>query len=115
MGHGFGKDQFLHYAGALAKKYGRQFKNGKPSHKWWRLYNKRNNRLSLRQLQGTSSTRHKCMDTVNVANYFLALEGELEAKQLTLCPSRIWNMDKPGLTLDHKPRKVVAAKGAKHL
>ena len=39
----------------------------------------------------------------------------MSAKELTLLPPRIWNMDEMGLTMDHHPRKVVAATGAKHL
>jgi hypothetical protein len=115
MGYGVGKVQFMQYAGALASKYGRQFKRGTPSQKWWRLFRCRNGRLSLRQPEATSTIRHKCMETVRVAKYFVALEGELLDKQLMLAPSRVWNMDETGLTLDHKPRKVVAATGIKHL
>ena len=115
MGYGFGKQQFLKYAAALATKYGRNFKKSTPSQKWWTLYNKRNKRLSLRQPEGTSSIRHRCMDPLKIAKYFVELEEELTAKGLALSPSCIWNMDETGLTLDHKPKKVVAATGAKHL
>ena len=116
MGYGFGKRQFLNYAGALANKYGRKFKKGVPSHQWWYLYKRRNhNRLSLRQPEGTSSIRHRCMEPAKVAGYFVALEGELSSNELMMSPSRIWNMDETGLSMDHKPRKVVAATGSRHL
>jgi len=35
MGIGFGKAQFLKYAGSLAKKHKTSFKKGMPSNRWW--------------------------------------------------------------------------------
>ena len=55
------------------------------------------------------------MDPIKVARYFAALEDEMSAKELTLSPARIWKIDETGLTMDHRPRKVVATTGAKHL
>ena len=55
------------------------------------------------------------MDPIKVAQYFAALEDEMSAKELTLSPARIWNIDETGLTMDHRPRKVMATTGAKHL
>lgn len=54
------------------------------------VYNNRNNGLSLHQPEGTSTIRHGCMDPVRVAQYFIALENELSAKQLTLAPSFVY-------------------------
>ena len=99
MGYGFGKSQFMQYAAALGNKHGRGFKRDRPSQKWWFLYNRRNKRLSLRQSEGTSTIRHKCMEPLKVAKYFVALESELASKELLAAPSRIWNMDETGLTL----------------
>ena len=67
MGYGFRKRQFLKYAGALGKKHGHNFMNGVPLHKWWRLFNKCNGKLSLRQPKGTSIIRHRRMDPITVA------------------------------------------------
>nr|XP_012562493.2 uncharacterized protein LOC105847450 [Hydra vulgaris] len=112
MGIGFGKEQFLVYAGKLAKKYGNSFKNGKPSNKWWRLLNNRHNKkVTLRQPESTASVRHQCMNLIKVANYFTALKEVIKDCQ----PEVIWNMDETGLQLDFKAHKIVAAKGTKYL
>ena len=115
MGFGFGRSQFFKHAGDLSKKRGKSFKTGVPSNQWWRLFRKRNPRIVLRQPEATSTVRHKCMDPVKVAKYFVALERELAALNLTNRPQCIWNMDETGMSLEHKPQKVVASKGSKHL
>ena len=115
MRYGFGKSQFMQYAAALGNKHGRGFKRGRPSQQWWFLYNRRNKRLSLRQSEVTSTIRHKCLELFKVPKYFVALESELASKELLAALSRIWNMDETGLTLEHKPRKIVAAKGVQSI
>ena len=116
MGIGFGKAQFLQYAGSLAKKHKTSFMKGTPSNRWWRLVNRRHaGKIALRQPEGTASVRHQCMDTVKVAKYFAALKEVLSSSELLDKPERLWNMDETGLQLDVKPKKVVAKKGSKHL
>ena len=54
------------------------------------------------------------MDPLKVAKYFVALVGQLTS-HLQAKPSCIWNMDETGLSLEHKPQKVIAARETKHL
>ena len=116
MGIGFGKAQFLKYAGSLAKKHKTSFKKGMPSNRWWRLVKRRHaGKVTLRQPEGTASVRHQCMDAVKVGKYFAALKDVLSSSELLDKPDRLWNMDETGLQLDVKPTKVVAKKGSKHL
>ena len=115
MGYGFGKQQFIMYAGALATKYGKKFRNNVPCQQWWYRFSKRHGRLRLRQPEGTSTVRHNCMEPIKIVKYFVSLEEELTKLNVLNKPELIWNMDETGLSLEHKPRKVVAAKGIKHL
>lgn len=116
MGIGFGKSQFLKYAGKLAKKHKRGFKRETPSNRWWRLVKSRHaGKLTLRQPEGTASVREQCMDPVKVAKYFTALKQVMEESDLLDKPNNLWNMDETGLQLDVKPKKVATEKGTKHL
>lgn len=115
MGIGFGKRQFLQYAGDFAKKHRVNFKNGRPTKRWWSGMKRRHERLRLRQPEGTAAVRHQCMDAVKVRKYFSTLKSVLDANNLLEKPHSIWNMDETGVQLDHKPGKIIAAKGTKYL
>jgi len=115
MGIGFGRKQFLRYAGDFAQKHKISFKNGRPSLKWWGCLKKRHKRLRLRQPEGTAAIRHQCMDHAKVHKYFACLKSIMDASNLHVKPASIWNMDETGVQLDHKPGKIVAERGSKYL
>jgi len=115
MGIGFGRRQFLKYAGNYAMKYQITFKNGHPSLKWWRNFKSRHLRLCLRQPEGTAAIRHQCMDEEKVMKYFTCLKTVMDTADLHLKPHCIWNMDETGVQLDRKPGRICAARGSKYL
>jgi hypothetical protein len=119
LGIGFGKRQFMKYASSLSKKYKVFFKKDVPSNKWWRLFKRRHkDKVVLRQPEGTAAIRHQCMDPVKVSKYFFALKSVFSLPGMpdsNTLRTRIWNMDETGLQLDVKPKKVVAARGTRHL
>ena len=115
MGIGFGRRQLLSYAGKFAAKHKVQFKHGIPSKQWWGGLKKRHARVTLRQPEGTAAIRHQCMERTKVDKYFSALKAVLDEHNLHVKPTSIWNMDETGLQLDHKPPKVIATKGTRHL
>ena len=82
LGIGFGKRQFLQYAGSLAQKRKLKFKCEKPSQKWWRLLKKRHPLLTRRKPEGTASIRHRQMNKVYVGKYFSALKDVMDANNL---------------------------------
>jgi len=55
------------------------------------------------------------MQKAKVNKYFAVLKAVLDKSNLHVKPSTIWNMDESGLQLDHRPPKVIAAKGNKYL
>lgn len=115
LGVGFGKKQFLDYAGQLARKHKIKLKRLTPSEKWWRLMKKRNKCIRLRRPEGTAAVRHICMDKTKFEKYFFALKELLMKTCLMNSPHCIWNMDETGMQLEHKPHRVIARKGTKYL
>jgi len=115
LGIGFGRKQFLKYAGNYAKKYKLTFKNGNPSLKWWHGFKSRHKRLCLRQPEGTAAIRHQCMDATKVEKYFACLKTIIDTDSLHIKPECIWNMDETGVQLDHRPGLICAEKGTKYL
>jgi len=113
LGIGFGKRPFLKYAQQFLEKSGGVFVGGLPTDRWWAGMRRRHPELSLRQPEGTSSVRHKCMEVTKVAKYFRVIQQVIE--QNNLPPDSVWNMDETGVQLEHKPGKVVARKGTKYL
>jgi len=115
IGIGFGRRQFIKYAGSLAVKHKMHFKRGCPSNRWWRSMKKRHESLTLRKPEGTAAVRHQFMDAVKVSKYFEAVTTIMDNCSLQCKPQNIWNMDETGVQLDYTPGKVVAGKGAKYL
>jgi hypothetical protein len=55
------------------------------------------------------------MNPVHVAKYFKTLKEVLSQHKLEGVPERFWNMDETGMVLEHKPTKIIACRGSKHL
>ncbi|XP_065643706.1 uncharacterized protein LOC136075183 isoform X2 [Hydra vulgaris] len=115
MGIGFGRRQFMKYAGDIARKRGIPFKNGLPSKKWWSLLKKRHLTLRLRVPEGTAAIRHQCMDKEKVSIYFNALKQVMDEMGLYCKPHCVWNMDETGLQLQHTPDKVVTKSCSRYI
>ena len=67
-------------------------------------------RLSLRKADSLGQAHANAVTSANLAEYFSVLEETLQEHNLMNCPSRIFNMDESGITLDHKPSKVITLK-----
>ena len=76
---------------------------------------KRHKDISMRKPEGTASIRHQLMNQNYVAKYFRALKEVFDEYKLERFPKRIWNMDETGMVLEHKPSKILARRGSKHL
>ena len=73
----------------------------------------RHPKLSLRSPETTSSGRGTSFNKANVAAFHKNLKSLYEGYKFT--PNRIYNYDETGVTVVHKPPKVVAAKGTKQV
>lgn len=114
LGIGFSKSNFLRSAGAMAESRGLRFKHGKPSDMWCCRFKARHDTFSLRSPEATASVRFDAMTRQRMACYFHEIGNIIQSPNLKDHPSRrIWNMDETGITMSHKPNKVLAKKGAK--
>ena len=82
---------------------------------WYRRLKGRNTSFSLRAPEAKETVTHDAMSRVRLANYFSELKNVFELHNFASFPERIWNMDKTGLNVAHKPRQVIAKKGAKSI
>lgn len=80
---------------------------------WWRRLKQRHENCSLRTAEATASSRRNAITRERIFQYFNNLQSTYDRYGLHNYPSRIWNMDETGVTLAHKPPKILAAKVAK--
>lgn len=113
LGVGYSKHNFLRCASELAKRRGAKFKRSLPSEMWWRRLKRRSPEFTLRTPESTSALRHQGMTRQRIQNFFAVLNDVYSSQQLHCKPMSIWNMDETGITMSHKPGKVLAQRGAK--
>ena len=70
--------------------------------------------MSLRQAEPLSYARAMANDPMVIEQYFNLLEDTIQSNGLTQRPGQIFNCDETGLSLSHKPPKVVVKAGQKH-
>ena len=78
---------------------------------WLRGLLDRHPNISIREPQGTSLSRAQGFTDEKVKVFFGVYKNLLAEKEIV--PSRIWNMDETGISVAHKPGKIIATKGAK--
>ena len=80
---------------------------------WLRGFLARYPSLSIREPQGTSLARVLGFTRSKVNEFFTICKDLLATTHAT--PSRIWNMDETGISVVHKPAKILATKGARQV
>lgn len=112
LGIGYSKYNFLGFASEIARRRGIKFKGPVPSEMWWRRLKRRHPEFPLRTPESTSVLRHQAMTKDRMNKFFSTLNEVYSNHQLLDKPACIWNMDETGVTLSHRPGKVIAQKGA---
>ena len=74
---------------------------------------KRHQDLSIRKPEKLTTTRTRMLNPVVVTNYFNDLDALLYKLDLKDKPDQIWNCGETGKNFEHRPVKVIAAKGEK--
>ena len=70
--------------------------------------------LAPRKGDALTQPQANAVTEINIHQYYSLLEKTLQENGILNCPSRVYNMDKSGMPLDHKPPKVVhGSKGDK--
>lgn len=70
-------------------------------------------RYFLRTPESTSVLRHQGMTQGRINKFFATLHEVYSENQLHCMPGSIWNMDKMGITMSHKPGKNFAKRSVK--
>jgi len=80
---------------------------------WYYRFMKRQDSLTLCKGDPIANIRMDCLTKETMTNYFDLLKFVLEKHKLMDSPSQIYNVDKTGMPLDHRPPKVVTKRGQK--
>ena len=80
---------------------------------WWDSFMKRHPQLTLRTPEKLAYVRGIMGNKEVIGAYFDLLEETLSKNGILDKPAVIFNVDKTGMPLDHKPEKAIAEKGAR--
>ena len=90
-----------------------RFKNKTAGKTWLKGFLRRHPELAIRSPEATSLGRAVGFNKPSVDKFFNLYKSELEKHTYTA--DRVFNMDETGLTVVHKPRKVLAQRGDKQV
>ncbi len=113
MGYGKTRAEVLRIVEAVMKKKGRLLGDHHISQGWWCRFRERWPEISLRRGDSFSMAREKMTSHEVFENYFDLLQETLDKYNLKDKPSQIYNCDESGLPLEHKPPRIVSAKGTR--
>ena len=98
----------------MAKKQGLEPESVKITSGWWASFRKCHPKLTLCSASQLAYARAVAQDPEVISAYY-DLEETLIRNNLMDKPGQIFNCDKSGFPLDHKPGKVIGLKGQKSL
>lgn len=90
-----------------------RFKNQTAGKTWLKIFLRRHPELTVRTPEPTSLGRSAGFNKANVDRFFDLYKAELDKHHYTA--DRVYNMDESGLTVVHKPGKVLAQRGQKQV
>ena len=113
MGFCLGKEDVLRLAYRIVDKSGRKhpFTDGVAGRAWFDGFMKRHPKLTIRTPQPLSYNRAMCANKETVSDFFAKLGGVYGRLNLLSKPMQIFNIDETGVSVVHKPGKVVAEVG----
>jgi hypothetical protein len=116
-GFGLTPDDLMKLAYTIADKSGRPhpFRNGIAGRGWLEGFRKRHREISLRSPQSLSFCRAVMASKSTVEDLFTKLGGIYGRLNLLSKPMQVYNIDETGVTIVHKPGKVISEVGRKHV
>ena len=117
IGYGLTREMVMHLAYILAEKLDKEhnFKGDKAGRWWFDGFRKRHPQLTIRTPQPLSYCRALCSNPDILSNFFGKL-GEVYGKlNLLTKPMQIFNCDETGVSIVHKPGKVLAQLGRRNV
>ncbi len=106
-----------HTAFRIADASGRPhpFKDGLAGYAWLDGFRARHPRLAVRTAQSLSHSRAACASEDKMSDYFAKLGAVYARLNILNKPMQIFNVDETGITIVHKPGKVITEIGRKHV
>ena len=117
MGFGLSREDVQVIAFRLAERSGRPhpFHNGMAGRAWIDGFFHRHPKLTLRTAQSLSYSRAFSATKEVIGDYFGKLGGIYARLNILSKPMQIYNVDEVGITIAHKPGKVIAELGRKYV
>lgn len=117
MGYGLTREGVMAMAYAIVERTGRNhpFKSGHAGRGWYEGFMSRQALLTLRKPQALSYSRAVCGNKETIDDFFAKLGAIYGRLNLIVKPSQIYNADETGVTIVHKPSKVVAQLGRRNV
>ena len=112
-GYGKSRQQVKSLAANAIHDKGLLDTGSKLSNGWYYRFINRNQQLVLRKGDPTANVRMDSVNKETMENYFSMLKDTLEQYDLLNSPNQIYNVDETGMPLDHRPPKIVTARGQK--
>ena len=101
----------------IAESSGREhpFTKGTAGRAWFDGFRSRHSNLTLRSAQSLSHSRAACANKEIISDYFAKLGAVCAKLNLLTKPMQIFNMDETGLSIVHKPGRVVTELGRRNV
>lgn len=117
MGFGLGREDVMRVAYLIAEKSGRRhpFTNGMAGRNWFDGFRSRHPSLTLRSTQPLSYCRAVSANKETIRDFFGKLGAICARLNLLSKPMQIFNVDETGISIVHKPGKVVTQLGRKNV
>ena len=117
MGFGLSRDDVMLTAYRIAEKSGRKhpFVKGCAGRSWFDGFRARHPNLTLRSAQSLSHSRAACANMEIMHDYFAKLGAICARLNILSKPMQIYNMDETGISVVHKPGRVIAELGRRNV
>ncbi len=117
MGFGLTREDIMRLAFVIIDKSGRAhpFRDGKAGRGWFEAFRARHPRLTLRTPQPLSYCRALCSNPGVIQDFFAKLGAVCARLNLLAKPMQIFNVDQSGVSVVHKPGKVVTELGRRNV
>ncbi len=117
MGFGLSRDTVMRLAYKIVEKAQRKhpFKDEKAGRAWFEGFRRRHPKLTIRSPQPLSYCRAISANMETINDFFGKLGAIYGRLNLISKPMQVYNCDKTGISVVHKPGKVVAELGRRHV
>ena len=117
MGFGLRRETVMEMAYEIAEKTGRKhpFKNDTAGRAWFEGFQRRHPKLTMRKPQPLSYCRAASANQETINDFFGKLGAMYGRLNLISKPMQIYNADETGISIVHKPGKVVAELGHRNV